>query len=207
MKMGKTAIKFLLLLVSSLLLSSCSLLVPAKAYNPTLYRLNPHISQANKISSPSQLSLLVLPTIASPELNTRKMAYALGRHQIAYYAQNSWVARPTQMLSPLITQALRKNGYFYAVVPAPFAGKTNLILYTQLLALEQDFTTHPSTVHMILAAQVINVNSSKILGAHQFSVVVPTPEGNPAGGAYAANQATAQILQELTQFCVQVSGR
>jgi cholesterol transport system auxiliary component len=155
--------------------------------------------------NPNQLSILVLPTVASPEVNTRKMAYAPTTHQIAYYAENSWVAMPTQMLLPLITQALRKSDSFYAVVPAPFAGKTNLILYTQLLNLEQNFTTHPSAIHMTLAAQVVDVDSGKILGAHQFSVAVPTPEDNPAGGAFAANQATAQILQELTQFCMQVS--
>src|ERR1700733_10452830 len=114
-------VKISLLLILGWLLSSCTLLTPAPAFDPTLYTLNPSSitgPQAIKGKSAGQLSILVLAPVANPEIDTNKMAYAKANHQIAYLSKNRWASSPAQMLLPLITQALRKSGHFFAVVPA-----------------------------------------------------------------------------------------
>lgn len=189
------------LLLACTFLSSCSLLSPAPNNNPTLYTLGTiRVSTVSNLNRNSN-TLLVLPIIASPEIDSVKMAYSTMQEQIAYFAKNQWAAKPAEMLLPLVAQALRKNGNFKAVVSAPFAGSVDYKLAIQLLTLQQNFSIQPSTINVTIAAQLINDRTNKIVRAQQFHAVVPTPTDNPAGGAQAANQAVMQILNQLVEFC------
>lgn len=200
-------LKILVILFSSVALSACSLLLPAKPYNPTLYTLDSaNLSLAATVSRhATHKSILVLPVMPDQKLNNTRMLYVLKPHQIASFSNNIWAATPAQMLQPLIAQSLRASGNFYAVASAPFIGNVDYKIYSQLITLQQDFTIHPSIVTMTFSAQIVDANSGRIVAARQFHASVPAPQDNPYGGVIAANHATAEILQQLTRYTAAVT--
>lgn len=189
--------------LASVLLSSCTLTTPVDL-NKQLYTLNPKIIPIKKYPR-SQQTILVLATQSIPELDSRKMMYMTQAHHIGYFSLHSWAAPPAEMLLSLIAQSLRVTHYYKAVLTAPYVGTTSLRLTTQLLQLQQDFRTHPSQIQIVLAAQLSNATTGKIIAAREFKAVVPALQQTPYGGVIAANVASTRILKQLAQFCVQAS--
>ena len=188
-----------ILLINVFCLAGCSILFPAAPYDPTLFTLSsPNL---NNRLNPAGPSILVLPTQPAATLNTNKMAYNISSNEIAYFAKNTWAANPSDMLTPLIMQALGNSHLFSALAMAPFVGQTDYRLFTQLQVLQQNFLTQPSRIEMVLTAQLVSNNQEKLIASRRFSVIQPCESNNPAGGAAAANIATQKILQQLVQFC------
>ncbi|MGE3920528.1 MAG: ABC-type transport auxiliary lipoprotein family protein [Gammaproteobacteria bacterium] len=195
-------LRFIISICACLLLTSCALLKPAPAYNPTLYTLNP-IPYSSNTETRTNNTILVLPIIADPSINDKQMAYTLKNHEIAYFAKNNWAAPPAQMILPPLAAALRDSNHFTAVAVVPFAGTTTYGLFTQILELRQDFTVNPSIVKITIACQIGLSSNGRIIASRQFHVEIPTAENTPYGGVMAANEGLAQILRELTTFVIQ----
>jgi len=170
---------------------------PAKTYvlSPTL----PTVAASKK----TKLTLLVEAPIASPALNTNEMAYVEKTYQLAYFSKNRWVDTPALMLQPLIIQALQNANYYKAVAASPFIGDYDMVLNTRLLTLQQNFLQSPSQIQLSLRAQLVNYKTRQVIASKQFDIVEPTSENTPYGGVVAANRATTQLLQQLTEFCLQ----
>lgn len=191
----------LILLITQL--SGCSLMHPAPSIEPAVYNLNyffSHISTPSRSVKHAQRTLLVMPTQVSPALNDKEMIYITKQHRISHFSKNEWVAPPAKMLTALITKALQDNGYFYAVITAPFTGSIDLRLYTHLYQLQQVFLQKPSVVHLSLAAQLVNAHTGKVIATKQFQLVEPAPQDNPYGGVLAANNAVHKLLRQLVDF-------
>lgn len=119
---------------------------------------------------------------ARPGFDTPQMAYTQRANALEYFARNRWADTPARMLAPLIAQALNQSGGFRAVVQAPSLAAANLRLDTELVRLQQDFGAKPSRVRLTLRAQLIDVDSRRVL---------------------AANRALARLLERLAAFCAE----
>lgn len=153
-----------------------------------------------------QRSLLVVTPTTVSNLKTRAMLYTEGPYQAGSFAINQWQAPPAQMLLPLIVTHLQNSGGFSAVVAQPFTGATDLRLTTQLLIFQQEFSGSQSQFHLEMVATLVSVKTNQIMASRRFSAFVTAPEPTPYGGVVAANRAVAQILQQLTQWCLQTPG-
>ena len=195
------------LLVSSTLLTGC--LQPIKTPKQHLYALNP--SNATKHSKPAATkahqkhnqhfrdqTLLVMPTQAASSLQTDQIAYSVQPYHIDYYQHNRWIAPPAEQLNNLIIQRLNQAQIFQSVVSTPFTGDTDLRLDTRLLQLRQVFNHDKSKSHvkLVLAAQLSNAHTGKVIKARQFSVSLPAAP-NPRGGVVAVNKGIDKILSQL----------
>lgn len=203
-----TRLKLLLcLMIVSICLSSCALLMPASASNIKYYTITtPAMVASMPVRHGGGPSLLVLPPVTIPELSTEKMCYVIIPHQIDYFAKNQWIAPPSQMLMPLITQTINRTNAFAAVVSSPFVGNVDYRLNTELLAFQQEFLTKPSEFHMILSAQIINANNDRIIASSKFETMVRARTDNPYGGVMAATEATDIVLARLAGFCAATVG-
>lgn len=136
--------------------------------------------------------------------NTTDMAYTTEPYQVAYFANNGWAETPAKMLQPLIVQALQSTHYFKAIGTSIISTRYDMILTTQLLQLQQDFTNKNvrSQVHLVLRAQLINAATGRVIAARQFSAVEAAPTNNPYGGVIAANRAASVVMEELAAFCL-----
>ncbi len=193
-----------LLLMMLMLLSGCTLFSPVKNAPQNTYIIN-KINPNTLHAEPTHLTLLVNAPQTTPAYNTTQMAYMTCPYQFSYFSKNSWIDTPAEMLLPLIVQSLQNTCHYHAVVIPPFSGQYDLVLNTQLIKLQQQFLTCPSRAHIVLRAQLVNANTERVISSCQFDVSAAAPEQNPYGGVIAANCATAQLLAQLTQFCLRAS--
>jgi len=140
---------------------------------------------------------------AHPGFDTPRMAYRREPNQIAYYANNRWVEAPARMLTPLVTQALEASSAFGAVVQAPGTVHTALRLDTELVNLSQDFSVQPSTMYLILRAQLVDTNTQSILASQLFEARAKAITEDARGGVEAANQLLPDVLTQLSRWAAQ----
>lgn len=191
---------FLFLCVMTL--TSCSLFSPVKTDTINKFLLS-KIPTHTLVKKPRNTIILVSIPDSRPVFNTTQMAYTLRPYQISYFSQNQWAEVPAEMFQPLLVQTLQNTRYFRAVVTPPYSGSYNYSLGTQILELTQDFSHRTPMLLMTVRAQIMRISTNQIVGTRQFSVSLPIPQGTPYGGVYAANQATAIILEKISRFCLE----
>jgi cholesterol transport system auxiliary component len=191
-----------LILITTLLLSGCSLLSPVQTDPATTYVLNT-IPNHIPTRSPHHSIMLVSQPDTQPIYNTTQIAYTTKPYQVAFFGHSQWAETPSQMLLPLIVKSLQKTHYFRAVVTPPYVGPYNYLLTTQILQLQQNFVRQPNVVEFSVRAQLLRVGTNQIIAAKEFTVALPIRQKTPYGGVVTANRATGIILAELTNFCLE----
>lgn len=192
--------KIIILFFLSIVLTGCSLFSAVKTEKINTYELNTLPNFAPKKHRSGTTLMVMLPD-ATPAYNTTQIAYARGPYEVAYFAKNSWIATPPQMLRPLIIQTLQKTHHYRAVIPATATGNYQYILASQLITLKQQFYVDSSEVVLVFRAQLTNVASNRIVASKEFTIVKPAAP-TPYGGVVAANEAAAELLAQLANFCM-----
>jgi len=181
------------------LLSGCSLF--SVQTGPTHTYILEKVPENIPLRANHHVILGVTIPSTSPVYNTTDMIYSTYPYQVASFAKNSWVATPPQMLQPLIVRTLQ-NTHYFAAVKTTVMGKSDYILNTELLELQQDFKRNPSVVRVRIRADIVRAATNQLVRSKEFDVVEPAPQNSPYGGVIAANQATAEALAQLAWFCV-----
>lgn len=182
------------------LIAACTSLQPVKSPSLTTFALDPGLSSAS-VSVAGALTIAVSVPRAMPGFDTPRMAYVNKPPELAYFSKNQWVDAPARMIAPHLVRALERSGRFRAVVGLPSPVTADLRLDTELVRLQQDFTTTPSRMRFTLRAQVIDTAGGKVLGTREFDVTEQASSDDPYGGAIAANKALASLLTPLAEFC------
>jgi cholesterol transport system auxiliary component len=107
------------------------------------------------------------------------------------------------MITPLAARALEQSGAFAAVVRGRSAAAADLVLETDLVRLEQDFTVKPSRIELALHARLIDLRDRRVLATRELRAREDAPSDDPYGGVTAANRALARVLGELSAFCAE----
>jgi len=190
-----------MVLTSVLLLAACGGLAAPKMASQNIYVLEagPGI-QASQIKHDLVLAVSVPP--ARPGFDTQQMAYVQQPYELNYFANSRWADTPARMLAPLIAQAIAQTESFRAVLQAPVAIPVDVRLDTELVSLQQDFTTRPSRVRLTLRAQLMDVRGKRVLAARQFDEVENAASDDAYGGVSAANRLLQRLLGKLAEFCV-----
>lgn len=190
-------INFVLLGLISLLLVGClgSITPPATSS----YVLNATPAVITKRHSTNNVLLVLLPD-TRPAYNTTQMAYTTKPYQISYFGLNQWAETPAQMLQPLLVQTIQNTHYFRAVMGAPYTGHADYVLQTQILKLQQDYTRCPTLVEFTVRADVLQPATNQLIATQMFYAEVPIMQRTPYSGVIAANQATAELLQQIAIF-------
>lgn len=192
-------IRIVLILWVAAFLSACG---PVKTPVISEYVISGHALVPNRPAPKTGQSLLVAAPIASPGYDTAKMIYVQVPYKLRSFATHRWVARPAQMLLPMIAQSIRNRAYFRAVVTAPFAGGTRYLLSLNLLMLQQEFFQPTSAVRLIMQATLTNSQTGRVLASRRFVTRVSAPENNPYSGVLAANRAAAKMSRDIADFVI-----
>ena len=193
--------KFLLAALAATLVSGCSLFSPVKdeIRVGVIDRLPLELPQRE--THPA--TLLVLPPAINPVYDTVRMAYRTRPYQVDYFSRHEWGASPAQMLLPLLARTLENTHYFRAVLTPPYFGPYSYALRTEILELTQDFTTVPATLNFSLRVQLVDGASNRIISSRVISLREPMLQETPYAGVVAANDATAQALQQIAGFVLE----
>ena len=184
-------------------------MLPTPAAPPSLFTLD------DGTSAPSSPALRPAPNAALATLiiNTPKAAagygtshivYARRTHEIEYFAFSLWVDTPAQMLTPLIVRAVERTGAFQAVLAAPTAASSRFRLDTEIIRLQQDFSTSPSRVRLTLRAVLLETTTKAVIARREIDASVASRSEDTYGGVIAAQTVTQRVLTELAAFCAEV---
>ena len=200
MKISMKLICAVMTLLSICLLTGCLSPVKVDTTNKYILKKMPCMVPIKKTSS---AILLVSMPETRPAYDTTQMAYSIRPYQISYYSLNQWAEVPSEMFQPLLVQTMQNTHHFKAIVTPPYNGLYQYQLDTEILELLQDFTCCIPVLRMTVRAQIIKISTNKVIGTRQFSVIQPMHQRSPYGGVFAANDATAFILQGIAEFSLE----
>ena len=192
-------IKKTLLLAAYWLLTACS---PIQNAISDQYKLE-SFSHKKIVAKQSTSSLLISQPDAIAGYQTEQMLYTDKPFELSNFAHSAWISSPANMIYPLITQSLQHTHYFYAVASGPNADKTDYRLDTQLIELQQNFLTKPSTVALVASVVLTHVSNNRVVSSRIFSQHVTCLEDTPYGGVVAANKAVSAFTAQLTDFIIE----
>jgi len=185
-----------------MLLAGCTGLQAPRVESTHTYLLDAR-APGQAMQTKRNLVLAVSMPRAHSGFDTSRMAYLRQPHELEYFALNRWADTPARMLEPLLVQALERN--FRAVVQTPGAVAANLRLDTELIRLQQDFSTRPSKVQLTMRVQLVDMTAKRVLAVKQFDETENAASDDAYGGVIAANRALQRVLDQLSEFCISES--
>lgn len=193
-------IKYSVLLLA-VLLAGCTGLRPTETDSPRNHMLEVQIKPANPAKA-VPLTLLISAPRAAPGFDTPRMAYVRQPHVLEYFAKNQWADTPAKMLWPLLVRAMEQKPGFSAAAPASGLVIGDLRLDTEIIQIQQEFTSSPSKMHITLRAQLVEQTHYRVLATQTFEAFENADTDNPDGGAAAANRALKQLIAQISAFSV-----
>lgn len=79
-------------------------------------------------------------------------------------------------------------------------------LETELIRLQQDFSTHPSHLRLGVQAVLLHGRTRQVTAGRGFDQQTAAPSEDAQGGVAAARVATQRMLVSLAAFCAQAAG-
>ena len=189
------------LLACAALLAGCGSLFGPPPPAPHFWTLDPALPAA---ASPAAAAAAPVVIVATPRaaagFDTDRIVYVREAHRLEPYADNQWIETPPRMLGPLIAEALSRSGAFAAVLATPSPANGRWELDTQIVALQHEVAEQ--RVRFALRATLVDKPTRTVVAAREFEATAPAQTANPAGAVAAANAAVADVLKQLTDFCV-----
>lgn len=145
-------------------------------------------------------TLLIASPLPAPGYAGNDMIYMDDPLELKEFAWHRWADAPARLLEPLLLTAAEQTGLFRTVVPAGTPGETDLRLETRLRYLRQVFEGDHCRVEMALRATLVDNRSARILGSRDLREALPCTSPDPRGGAIAANQIVARLMEHLQDF-------
>ena len=192
-----------LLMLSCVVLSACTLIKPPAAVTMQSYVLElPATARPPNTARPQAAALVVAELRTRPGYDTPRMAYVKRDYTLDYYANSQWADTPARMLQPLLVNALEATGHFSSVLRAPASVAAGLRLDAEIVRLEQVFIKQPSHMRITLRVLLSDAHKGQVLGQREFDADAPTSSDDAYGGVRALNQALAPLLNDVATFCV-----
>lgn len=181
------------------LLQACSLLSQSQNSAPDTFTLQVENTRPVRSRATGPVLLVSTPD-ANHGLRTTQIAYTQRPYEIKYYARHAWVEPPVRLLQAALVQAMERAGLFASVTTPASGVVADLSLETQLLALQQEFTGNTSRGRVALRAQLVDLNTRKVLASRDLEASEPVNTPDPYGGVTAINRALAKVLDDLLGF-------
>ena len=194
------------LLACAALAAGCGTLFGAPPPAPHFWTLDPALPAARPAAAGASAPVVIVAMPrAAAGFDTDRIVYVRAAHQLEPYADNQWIETPPRMLGPLIAESLARSGAFAAVLATPSPANGQWELDTQVVALQHEVPEQ--RVRFALRATLVDKPTRTVVVAHEFEATAPTATTDPAGAVAAANAAVADVLGQLTAFCVAGVGR
>ena len=191
------------------LASGCTSLLPKPPPQPAFYSLDaastPRPAPTRELRALVP-TLIVNPPRAAAGFDSQRIIYTRQSHRLEYFAHSEWADTPARMLAPLIVAALAATPAFGAVVTTASAANGDLRLDTEIVRLQQDFSTQPSRVRFTLRAVMVDNATRRVLAWREFDETVAATTDDPPGGVLAAHGAVQAVLGPLSTFCAEAAG-
>jgi len=180
----------------ALLLAGCSGL-RSKAPADQVYLLQPALPAAATATAAAGGLRVMLPVVA-PGLDTQRIALVRADGRLDYYAASRWPADLSQVLQPLLIDALRAGGQFRAVQSdsAPFNAEYLLQVEVRQFGIEYDAAGNP-VARVALVCLLGRANDRTAVRSFTIEQRAPAAANRMAAVMAALNEAFGKALAEL----------
>ncbi len=163
------------------------------------YRLTKYSAKQYAAKSGGTTILVTAPD-AVAGYQTDEMIYTVKPFKIEAFAKNAWNSPPAEMLYALMTQSLERSGFFHAVATSAYSEGADYRLDSQLLSIQQNFISKPSTLELTVKVVLSNMHDNEVVASRIIAQHIPCPMDTPYGGVLAANRATENFTASTTEF-------
>ncbi|WP_342246583.1 ABC-type transport auxiliary lipoprotein family protein [Pseudomonas sp. OTU5201] len=178
-----------------LLLSACSIL--PKGEELVVYQL-PASSAAPMNGRTVDWALQVNKPLASPLLDSTRIAVLPEGDRISAYQGVRWEDRGTLLLRDRLIDAFRSDGRIGAVSSDDSRLDTDLVLAGDLRAFQGEYRAGRVEVHILLEARLVQSSNRRMLASQRFEVREAASDKAPAqvvaAFGHAADRLAAQVL-------------
>ena len=191
--------------LSTAALAAASLALAACASAPAWeqpYTLNAAQLTHGVVVAQSRAGVLRLEAVTAPswlagEQYLYRLQYA-NPQALRPYRGARWASAPGQMLTTLLSQRLRQQGDWRAVLGPSQAGHPALLLQLGLQNFTVDFSSATTGMAQIsCTATLLEAQGYHVLAQQSFTAQAPLQVIGPAGGAAAMNQAAQDLVMQI----------
>ncbi len=160
---------------------------------------------ANSGATPSDATLIVLPTVAASFYATQEMAYSKAEGVRAYYQFSNWTEPPETAVTRALIDRIDAAHLFRTVAVAGGGVRGTLVLSTQLLEIYHDASSSPGTAKIVVAAELRDTAKHTVLARRTFSVAVPAASFDAGGAVQGFRIGLGRLGDELTAWLAAVA--
>lgn len=204
--------RLLALLLSFLLLQSCTMITPPAGGGAlreySLGRINEE-PLSPPAARPLQAVLLVSTAEAPSWFDSQAIYYRLayaGSENLQPYASSSWVAPVSELLTQRLRAYLAARGPFASVLSPEDGARADYALRVSLEDFSQVFTDTRSSSGVVRARfTLVDLSNHKVLAQRIFQQEAPAPSPNAQGGAGALDQASEALIRSVVAWLVDLA--
>lgn len=187
-----------------LLLSACSIL--PKGEELVVYQL-PASSAVPMNGRTVDWALQVNKPLASPLLDSTRIAVLPEGDRISAYQGVRWEDRGTLLLRDRLIDAFRSDGRIGAVSSDDSRLDTDLVLAGDLRAFQGEFRAGRVEVHILLEARLVQSGNRRMLASQRFEVRETASDKAPAQVVAAFGQAADRLAAQVLDWTLAQGAR
>ena len=162
------------------------------------------------VATVARAGVLRLEAVTAPSwLGDEQLLYRLQYANplaVRPYDNARWAAAPGQMLAMLLSERLRQQGTWRAVLGPSQAGRPALLLQLGLHDFVVDYSsTSAGKAQISCTATLLEAKSYTVLAQRNFASDAPLQRVGPEGGAAAMNVAAQRLVGEIAAWAAQHS--
>lgn len=184
-------------LALAVLLGACSILPEGEQL--TVYRL-PATPQAVSTAAPVGWALQVDKPLASPLLDSTRIAVLPEGDRVSAYQGVRWEDRGTRVLRDRLVDAFRADGRVVAVSSDESRLVTDLALSGDLRAFQGEYRAGRVEAHILLEARLVSGDSRRMVASRRFEVREPATGTAPAEVVKAFGVAADRLSREVLEW-------
>lgn len=187
-----------------LLLSACARtqIPPTLTYTLTI----PGVQNSAKPDKAATKILSIDVPRSMAAIMSRNILYQEDQHALNAYAFSRWTDTPNRMIANLLLVRLSESGLFKVVVPVDSRAKSDYVLESVIHQFHQQVTeTDRSRVQVRMSFYLLEKNSARVIDTKEFQSSMNTPSVDASGGAYAFNEAMAEISREVASWLASIN--
>lgn len=173
----------------------------------TVFYVLEDAGRATAAANPSPRTLLMMDTAAGAFYDTDGMAFSSQPGTRNYYKYARWSERAGKRFTDLLLLRLERERIFSSVAQSGGNIRGDWLLMTEIQDFYHAAEKQPGMVKMALRAEVIDLDSRKLVARKVFTQSVPVTSFNAAGAHQAFNEASTRSLNELADWLKELAGK
>lgn len=203
--MMRKLINKLIMLTPVLIISGCGLLSPVQQRPVANYEIMDRTVSGNSINCPNPHNnniIYISPMRGYPPYDLNKMYYSTeSSYQINTFGYSQWVSLPTELMSQELGKKIATSCVFKNIATSHALADARYRLLTFLILMRQelDSNNQHAVARLVIASELVDLESNKIIASKVFDNTIPTSVG-PDGYVGGINKLTEQFDQQIIDW-------